>query len=103
MAELREQYEIENNTLLSFIEECCDRVTLLATRRLKKTEFKRVYYRWVDYNNGGKGKLKNKEIEDTLKNRYEFKIKKYDGYDQIEGLIIKDETYRELGLSNWEG
>ena len=101
MAELREQYEIENNTLLSFIEECCDRVTLLATRRLKKTEFKRVYYRWVDYNNGGKGKLKNKEIEDTLKNRYEFKIKKYDGYDQIEGLIIKDETYRELGMSDW--
>lgn len=98
MAELRKQYEIENNTLLSFIEEACDKVKLLATNRLKKTEFKKVYYRWVDYNNGGKGKIKSKEIEEILQNRYGFKICKNNGYDTIDGLIIKPETYNELGL-----
>ena len=101
MAELRQQYEIENNTLLSFIEECCEKVTLLPTNRLKKTDFKKIYYKWVDYNNGGKGKIKNKDIDEILKNRYNFKICKYNGYDTIDGLAIKPETYSELGM--WEG
>lgn len=96
MAALKEEYEIQNNTLLSFIEECCDKLTVLPTNRLKKTDFKRVYYRWVDFNNNGRGKLKSKEIEEILTNRYNFKIHKYNGYDQIEGLVIKEETYNEL-------
>lgn len=96
MASLKEEYEIQNNTLLSFIEECCDKLTVLPSNRLKKTEFKRVYYKWVDFNNNGRGKLKSKEIEEILTNRYDFKINKYNGYDQIEGLVIKEETYIEL-------
>lgn len=100
LIDYRNMYIIENNTLLSFIDECCDisEKEIISSLRDKKSEFKKIYYKWCDVNNYGKGKLKLKEIETTLKERYGEDLKKYDGYEKLKFIKIKKETYEELGI-----
>lgn len=59
MEEIKKQYETENNTLLSFIEECCQiNENLMASFRIKKTEFRKAYYKWCDMNRTWKREIK---------------------------------------------
>lgn len=98
--EYREKYEIENNPLLSFIDECCEELEeeMIPSKRDKKSFFKQAFYKWCDINNYGKGKTKIKDIEKTLKERYGEEFKKVDGYECISKLKIKKEAIKELGI-----
>lgn len=97
----REEYKIENSTLLSFIEECCEvndtEEGVMCTLRNKKSDFKRAYYRYCDINNYGKGKIKIKEIEETLKNKYNEDFPKRDGYECLRRIRLKKEAEDEYG------
>ena len=95
-----QKFRVEINSLLKFIDECCDisEKEIISSLRDKKSEFKKIYYKWCDVNNYVKGKLKLKEIETTLKERYGEDLKKYDGYEKLKFIKIKKETYKELGI-----
>ena len=87
-----DRYVVVNNTLLEFVEECCDiDDTLLATEKVSVKSFKLNYQIWCRDSGIKPIGLKNKEIEDYLKPRYGTEIKKYDGYYRLSNIKIKDE------------
>ena len=99
LQESRKIYEIENNTLLSFVDECCFVCTQsIPSKKLKKSEFKKAYYRWCDMNGLTKGKLRPREIERTLAEHYGTKISVIDGYDMIDNILIEKQAREELGI-----
>lgn len=94
-----ERYKIENNTLLSFIEECCLTGENLSTvRRTRKNDFKKAYYKWCDINNNGKGKLKLRDIEETIEKKYKEDYGIADGYKVLNKIKLSREAEKDLGL-----
>lgn len=93
------EYKTRNNTLLSFIEECCE-VDIEGTiyGRTKKTDFKKAYYKWCDINNNGKGKLKTKEIEEILEDKYKEDYGIYNGYKVLNNVKVIGEEAEALGV-----
>ena len=91
-------YKVKNSTLLTFIDECCE-VDLNGFRmkRTTKGDFKNIYYKWCDVNNGGKGKLKLKEIEEIIETRYNEKYGIYNGYKVLNNIRVKKEEREDLG------
>ena len=93
-------YKTRNNTLLSFIEECCD-VNLEGfdnKDRLLKSDFKKAYYRWCDLNNCTKGKLKLNDIDETLEIKFDEKYIIIRGYKYMKNIRIREEAKNELGI-----
>lgn len=86
-----DRYVVVNNTLLEFVEECCDiDNSLLVTERLSVKSFKTNYQIWCRDSGIKPIGLKNKEIEDYLKPRYGTEIKKNNGYYNLSNIKIKE-------------
>ncbi len=99
MRESREKYEIENNTLLTFIKECCElKYEVSPYSRTKRRVFKDAYDVWIKKNNNGKGKLNSKEVSKILEERYEEYGVKSNGTMYMSKLIVKPEALEELGI-----
>lgn len=94
-----DDYKVRNNTLLTFIDECCE-VDLegFHIKRTTKGDFKNIYYKWCDVNNSGKGKLKLKEIEEIIETRYNEKYGIYNGYKVLNNIRVKREEREDLGF-----
>lgn len=104
MAKVKKEYETENNTLLSFIEECCYvNDDIMASSRIKKTDFRKGYYKWCDLNGMSKGKLKPKEIDEILIERFGAEFIKTDGYFKIKNIMITKEAQEDLYLDLYGG
>jgi P4 family phage/plasmid primase-like protien len=101
MKDNRKQYEVENNTFLTFIRECCEyKPDMSPYERTKKRIFKDAYDMWIKKNNNGKGKLNSKEIAKILEEEYnEYGIKS-NGVIYMSKIIIKKEALEELGIYN---
>lgn len=86
----------EINSLLKFIYECCEvsEKEIISSLRDKKSEFKKIYYKWCD--KYGYKKVNLKELERILKERYGEDLKKYDGYEKLKFIKIKKEIYEDL-------
>lgn len=94
-----DNYKTRNNTLLSFIDECCEiNIEGNICNRTTKADFKRIYYRWCDINNEGKGKLKLHEIEEILETKYHETYGIKDGYKLLNNIKVKNEERKELGF-----
>lgn len=65
-----------NNSLQKFIDECCivSEKVIPGNKRVKKTTFKRAYYKWCELNNCFKQKMKSKDIELILKFKFKENI-----------------------------
>lgn len=94
-----DEYKTRNNTLLSFIEECCE-INIEGTiyGRTRKSDFKKVYYKWCDINNNGKGKLKAKEIEEILEGKFKENYGLSNGYKVLNNIKIIQEEAEALGV-----
>lgn len=85
-----ERYEIVNNTLLQFIEECCDiDDDLPVSERMTVKSFKTNYQVWCRDSGIKPIGLKNKEIEDYLKPKYGTQVKKSSDY-KLTNIKLKD-------------
>lgn len=94
-----ESYKTRNNTLLSFIDECCEvNFDSNFAGRTTKADFKKIYYRWCDVNNAGKGKLKLKEIEEILETRFKETYGILNGYKVLNNVRVKREEREDLGF-----
>lgn len=101
MKELREKYEVENNTFLSFLEDCCDYRPdggIIASMRLKRSTFKEAYTKYVDINNNGKGKLTTNDMNKILKERYNETFVKSNGVIYLKDITLSPEAIKELGV-----
>ena len=99
MLDNRKQYEIENNTLLTFLRECCEfNPDVSPYQRTKKRVFKEAYDVWIKKNNNGKGKLNSKEMARILEEEYnEYGIKS-NGILYMNKILVKPEALEELGV-----
>lgn len=94
-----DDYKTRNNTLLSFINECCEvNIEGNIAVRTTKADFKKMYYRWCDINNAGKGKLKLREIEEILETKYHETYGIYNGYKVLNNIKVKPEEREDLGF-----
>lgn len=85
-----ERYEIVNNTLLQFIEECCDIDNdIPANERMTVKTFKANYQIWCRDSGIKPIGLKNKEIEDYLKPKFGTEVKKNSDY-KVTNIRLKD-------------
>ena len=100
MAENRKRYETENNTLLTFITECCTiwEKDVVPRIRIPRSIFKQAYSNWVKFNNNNRGKLNNKEFNDTLNRNYGEAFVKSDGTWYMRSLTIDREFWEELRI-----
>lgn len=99
---VREMYEQENNTLLTFINECCVIIDTDDPRlRAKRKDFYKAYDYWIKMYNNGKGKLTSKDIMQTLENKFgKNYLIKSSGEVYIKKIAIQTEFREECNL-NW--
>lgn len=101
MKEMKEKYEIQNNTLLSFINEYCEVITDIPVyHRTKRSTFKHAYDAWVRINNNGKGKLNSQDMNTILETKFNEKYIKSNGIWYMSKIIVLPEAFQELDI--WE-
>lgn len=99
MENARERYEIENNTLLSFVNECCEIMpNMIPSGRTKRSTFRDAYDVWIKKNNNGKGKLNSKDINLLLEKNFGEKYIKSHGTIYMSVLVLTPEAKEELGI-----
>ena len=75
------KYEVSNNTILQFVEECCEVDNNIPPNdRMKVSDFKKYYRIWCRDSGIKNLGLKNEDIENYLKSKYGTEIKKVSLY-----------------------
>jgi P4 family phage/plasmid primase-like protien len=97
--ESRNKYETTNNTLLTFIQECCFIDEDFKGRKLKRSEFNTAYSKWCNINNNGYGKLNSYDMENILEEKFgETYFKSCDGYWVMNKIHLSPESKELLGI-----
>lgn len=94
----RKKYEIENNTLLTYIEECCEEREAIPSLRTTRKAFLQGYDSWCRINNNSKGKLAISDIKLVLEANYEEKFIKSNGKYWLSKLVLTPEAKKELDV-----
>lgn len=97
MKKMLNTYEIENNTLLTFISECCVDSSDVSTKT-KRSTFNKCYSNWCKIYNDNKGKVGNNTIKKLLSEKYDENFKLSGGIWYMDKLAIKPEILNELGV-----
>lgn len=92
-----EKHKISNNTLLAFIEECCEDASDVNVKT-KRSTFNKCYDSWCKLNNNNKGKLSNNNMKLVLERDYDEHFRKSNGIWYMDKLIIRQEIQQELGV-----
>lgn len=92
----REQYSVENNSLLSFIKDCCECYTV--EHKTKRSEFNRVYKIWCNANRVLPER--DREIGKQLKEHFLIECQKMNGHYYYP-LKIHDEVLREYDSTTY--
>ncbi len=96
MVAARKEYSIENNSLLTFINDCCECYTV--EHKTKRSEFNRVYKIWCNANSVLPER--DREIGKQLKEFFEIEVQKNNGHYYY-SLKIKDEVLKEYDSTNY--
>ena len=92
----RDQYSVENNSLLSFIKDCCECYTV--EHKTKRSEFNRVYKIWCNANRVLPER--DREIGKQLKEHFLIECQKMNGHYYYP-LKIHDEVLREYDSTTY--
>lgn len=93
-----DRYKVMNNSLLQFIEECCEVVdTLPIEDRVVLPKFRRYYQRWCNETGTMKMTLTNDNMEFYLNMKYGTKKKRSKGYYYWTNIKMKQETIDDYG------
>lgn len=99
MQEERLKYEIENNTFLSFIHECCYiKDDIMPSMRLKRSTFKEAYDKYIKLNNNGRGKVTSADMNLLLETEYGEKYIKSNGIWYMSRINLLPEAKQELEI-----
>lgn len=95
----RNKYEIENNTLLTFINECCYiKEETMPSMKTKRSTFKKAYENWIKLNNNGRGKLSSRDMNLLLETEYGETYSLYNGIWYMSKIVIDPAAKEELGI-----
>ncbi|MBC8543215.1 DNA primase family protein [Bianquea renquensis] len=92
----RKEYSIENNSLLTFVNDCCECYTV--GHKTKRSEFNRVYKLWCNANRVLPER--DREIGKQLKEFFEIEVQKNNGHYYYP-IKIKDEVFKEYDSTNY--
>jgi P4 family phage/plasmid primase-like protien len=96
--ELRDQYEIKNNTLLTFVEKYCEiKEDIKHYERLKKTEFRQAYDNYIKLYCNGKGKVTGERMDKILAKHYGETYRKSSIW-YMRKIVLTKAGKEELGL-----
>ena len=99
MENSRKEYEVENNTLLTFIKECCIiKPDIIPSLRTKRSTFRTAYDLWIKKNNNGRGKLSSKDMNLLLEKNYGETYVKSDGIVYMSIIVLTPEVKEELSI-----
>lgn len=99
MIENRTEYEIENNTFLSFLEECCAlKPDVMASFRLRRSDFKKAYDNYIKLNCNNFGKISVTDMNRILKEKYDENFIKSDGIWYMSKIVLLPEAKEELEI-----
>lgn len=99
LEKVREEYEINNNTLLTFIKECCEVMPdIMPSYRTKRSDFKLAYDTWIKNNNNNRGKINSKDMNAILETKYDECYIKSNGIIYMSKLVLTPEAKEELGI-----
>ena len=96
MSLARRKYAIENNSLLTFVNDCCECYTF--EHKTKRSEFNRVYKLWCDTNRVLPER--DREIGNQLKEFFEIEVQKNNGHYYYP-ITIHDEVRKEYDSTNY--
>jgi len=97
MEKTLEDYEDNNNTLLTFIKDCCEDASNTSVKTKRNTFFK-CYESYCKTNNGGKGQLTYTNAKNLLKVKFGEEFHKSNGIFYMQKLAIRPETQKDLGI-----
>lgn len=99
MEKHREEYEVENNTLLTFVKECCvENPNIMPSYRTKRSTFRMAYDTWIKKNNNGRGKMNTKEMNLLLEKNFGETYVKNNGIIYMSVLVLTPEAKEELQI-----
>lgn len=99
MEKAREAYETENNTLLTFVKDCCVvKPDIIPSARTKRSTFREAYDIWIKKNNNGRGKLNSKDMNLLLEKNFGEVYIKSNGIVYMSVLVLTPEAKEELGI-----
>lgn len=96
MVVARKEYSIENNSLLTFVNDCCECYTV--EHKTKRSEFNRVYKLWCNANRVLPER--DREIGKQLKEFFEIEVQKNNGHYYYP-IKVKDEVLKEYDSTNY--
>lgn len=93
-----DHYKVMNNSLLQFVEECCDiDDMLLKENRVTFPKFRRYYQRWCNETGVMKMALTNDNMELYLNMKYGTEKKRSNGYYYWSNIKMKQEFLDDYG------
>lgn len=95
--EFRKRYEVENSSLLMFLDEYFEIIDgkVPSEERIKTKTFKQLYYDWCDQNEMRKSKAKFKEIKEVMSEK-EVLINKIHGVEKYTNLKPNEKAIVEF-------
>lgn len=97
MLEARERYEINNNTLLSFIKEFCEVYEEpIQSFRTPRSTFNRAYDSYIKEKNNNRGKIPSKDINLLLEQKFKETFIKSNGIVYMSKIKLTPSAKEEL-------
>ena len=89
-----DKYEVSNNSLLQFVDECCEiNNNLSRNEKIKLTQFRRYYQRWCNDAGVKPMKLSKEETEYYLGPKYGTEVRK--SGDRLVSNIVMNDNFKE--------
>lgn len=99
MIKAREEYEVDNSTFLTFMEECCEiKPDVMASFRLRRSTFRQAYDQYVKINCNNFGKISTYDMNRILKEKYNENYVKSNGKWFMEKIVLLPEAKEELNI-----
>lgn len=101
LTEQRHTYEIENNTLLTFIKECCEyKDNIMDSKKVRRSVFNKAYSKWCQENFSPRSKLSIADIKSTLESEYGENVfcRNNDGCWCLNNITFTRDGIEEIGI-----
>ncbi len=97
--EEREKYEIDNNTLLTFIKEYCEIDNNISVlKKVRRSVFKEAYDKYIKINNNNRGKITSTNMNLLLEEHFKETYFLYCGIWYMDKIKLKRSAYDEFDI-----
>lgn len=98
----RQEYEMENNTFLSFINDCCyyREDGVMTSLRVKRSTFRNAYKKYVYQYCRGRGEIGWADMKNLLEEKFGEEFQKTNGTWFLSKVNLQDDAIRDLEVND---